>query len=275
LRFSFVVSRWLGYRIPNLFETPDSFLEFEDALSLLKANGFEGVELNLNFSDKSLLMRIKAAIDDSGLQLAAVGTGLLYAIGHLSFTNPDPANRARAVAAVKDLVTFASETNSKVIIGMVRGTAPLDTDSTMKSLEKCLEDCDSAAAEHGTKLALEAINRYETQSLNTAEEVATIIDKLTLKASGLLLDTFHMNIEERSIDRTISKYTPRITHFHIADSNRWPPGNGHLDVGLILKQLKDAGYQGWVSTEALPNPSRVAAVKETANYLKRNNLMAQ
>jgi sugar phosphate isomerase/epimerase len=269
------VSRWLGYRIPNLFETPDSFLEFEDALSLLKANGFEGVELNLNFGDRSLLMRIKAAIDDAGLQLAAVGTGLLYAVEHLSFTNPNSANRARAVAVVKDLAKFASETNAKVIIGMVRGSVPLDTDSIMESFGKCLEECDLAAAENGTRLALEAINRYETQSLNTAEEVATMIDKLKLRASGLLLDTFHMNIEERSIDRTISKYTPRITHFHIADSNRWPPGNGHLDVGLILKQLKDAGYQGWVSTEALPNPSCVAAVKETADYLKRNNLMAQ
>jgi sugar phosphate isomerase/epimerase len=264
----------LGYQIPNLFETPQSFTEFEKALSLLKSNGFDGVELNLNFSDKSLLARIKGAIDEAGLELAAVGTGSLYAIDHLSFTDPDPAKRARAVAVVKDLLQFASEANASVIIGMVRGVTPLDRNSIAELLGECLEECDSTAKESGTKLALEAINRYETQSLNTAEEVATIVDKLKLRATGLLLDTFHMNIEERSIENTLSNYVSRIVHFHIADSNRWPPGNGHLNVDVLLIQLRNLGYQGWVSAEALPKPSRVDAVKETADYLKRRNLLA-
>jgi sugar phosphate isomerase/epimerase len=268
------VSKWLGYQIPSLFETPESFTEFENALSLLKANGFDGVELNLNFSDKPLLTRIKDAIDEAGLKLAAVGTGLLYAIDHLSFTDPDPAKRARAVAVVNGLVRFASEAHANVIIGMVRGVRPLDSDSITELLGKCLEECDSAAEESGTKLALEAINRYETQSLNTAKEVATLIDKLKLRASGILLDTFHMNIEERSIENTLSNYLSRIVHFHIADSNRWPPGNGHLNVDALLKQLRDKGYQSWVSAEILPQPSRADAVKETADYLKRCNLLA-
>ena len=254
---------------------PSRSLEFEKALSLLKANGFDGVELNLNFNDKPLLTRIKGAIDQAGLKLAAVGTGLLYAIDHLSFTDPDPAKRARAVAVVKDLVRFASEANATVIIGMVRGVSPLDREAVTGSFEKCLKECDSAAEESGTKLAVEAINRYETQSLNTAEEVAILIDKLKLRASGLLLDTFHMNIEEQSIELTISKYASRIAHFHVADSNRWPPGNGHLNLETILKQLRDMGYQGWVSAEALPKPSRVDAVKETADYLKRHSLLAR
>jgi len=274
LQFSFVVSKWLGYPIPNLFETPESFMEFETALNLLKENSFEGVELNLNFNDKPLLTRIKAAIDQAGLNLAAVGTGLLYAIDHLSFTDPDPAKRARAVAVVKGLVRFASEANATVIVGMVRGINPLDTEAVRGSLEKCLIECDSAAEESGTKLALEAINRYETKSLNTAEEVATLLDELKLRASGLLLDTFHMNIEEQSLDLTISKYESQIAHFHMADSNRWPPGSGHLNLEAILKQLRDMEYGGWASAEVLPKPSRVGAVMETADYLKRHNLLA-
>ena len=275
MQFSFVVSRWLGYQVPNLFETPESFVEFEKALSLLKANGFDGVELNLNFSDKSLLIRIKDAIDEAGLQLAAVGTGLLYAIDHLSFTDPDPTKRASAVAVVNDLVHFASEVRANVIIGMVRGVNALDSDSVAESLAECLKECDSTAEESGVKLALEAINRYETHSLNSAKEVAALIDKLKLRASGLLLDTFHMNIEERSIEVTLSNYASRIVHFHIADSNRWPPGNGHLNVNVLLEQLKDLGYKGWVSAEALPNPSPFDAVKETASYLKRYNLLTR
>ena len=250
MRFSFVVSKWLGYQIPNLFETPESFTEFEKALSLLETNGFDGVELSLNFSDKSLLARIKGAIDRAELKLAAVGTGLLYAIDHLSFTDPDPAKRDRAVAVVKDLVRSASETDATVIIGMIRGVTPLESEAVAGSLDKCLEECDAWAEENGMKLALEAINRYETQSLNTAGEVAILIDRLKLRATGLLLDTFHMNIEEKSIRLRFRSTAPRITHFHVADSNRWPPGNGHLDLEVILRQLRDKGYEGWVSAES-------------------------
>jgi len=275
MRFAFVVSRWLGYQIPNLFEAPESLHEFEKALELLKLNGFQGVELNLHLSDKSLLMRIKEAIKDSGLSLAAVGTGLLYGIEHLSFTDHDPVIRTRAVDAVKDLVKFASEFNSRVIIGMVRGSAPLDRENAAEYFSKCIQECDSTARDSGIKLALEAINRYETQSLNTAEETAYVIDRYNLRATGLLLDTFHMNIEERSIERTISTYASRVEHFHIADSNRWPPGNGHLDIAALLERLKDSGYAGWVSTEALPYPSRVEGIKETADYLRLHNLLAR
>jgi sugar phosphate isomerase/epimerase len=265
----------LGYQIPQLFETPESFSEFERALSLLKKNGFDGVELNLHFSDKSLLTRIRDAVEDSGLKLAAVGTGLLYAIARLSFTDSDPANRARAVAVVRSLIQFASESNANVIIGMIRGASPLDSETVTGSLYKCLKECDSTAGECGTKLAVEAINRYETQSLNTAKDVISLIDRAELRASGLLLDTFHMNIEERSIEATISNSLPRLVHFHIADSNRWPPGNGHLAIDAFLKQLKDSGYDGWVSAEALPKPSSIDAVKQTADYLKRRKLLGQ
>jgi sugar phosphate isomerase/epimerase len=136
-----------------------------------------------------------------------------------------------------------------------------------------LAECDSVAEENGSKLAVEALNRYETRSLNTANEVSMLIDHLKLRASGLLLDTFHMNIEESAIDLTLRKYGPRIVHFHIADSNRWPPGYGHLNVAAHLELLKELGYQGWVSAETLPKPSSAASVKDTADYLRRHNLL--
>jgi len=272
LRFSFVVSRWLGYPIPGLFETTESFAEFENALALLKENDFDGVELNLHFSDNSLLTRIQNSIQESGLKLAAIGTGLLYAIEHLSFTDPDPARRVRAVQAVKDLVSFACKSDAVVILGLVRGSCALTQDSVKNMLDRCLVECDSVAERCGGRLAIEAINRYETQSLNSAGDVAAMIDRLKLKATGILLDTFHMNIEEKSIESTLSQYISKLEHFHIADSNRWPPGSGHLDVGALLTRLNSLNYKGWVSAETLPRPTRDDAVKQTGVYLKRVDL---
>jgi sugar phosphate isomerase/epimerase len=120
---------------------------------------------------------------------------------------------------------------------------------------------------------LEAINRYETPLLNTARDVVALIEEERLAATGLLLDTFHMNIEEASMAETIRKYISRIAHFHIADSNRWPPGHGHLKVEDSLRLLEALGYDGWVSAETLPKPDNARAVVDTAHFLRTHNFI--
>lgn len=274
MHFSFVVSSKLGYQIPNLFSAPESFAEFETALKLLRENGFEGVELNLNFDDHSLHSKIEESLSQSGLRLAAVGTGMLYSLNELSFTDPDPTIRAKAVSIVKELMKFASAAHAPVVIGLVRGMSPLLKESTADWLRDCLIECESAGRKYGSKFALEAINRYETKSLNSAAEVVTFIENAGLKATGLLLDTFHMNIEERSIEATIKEHVSKIAHFHMADSNRWPPGYGHLNIESTLKQLENLGYDGWVSAETLPRPTSKENVKATADYLRRSGLIS-
>jgi len=271
MRFSFVVSAGLGYQIPNLFENGASFAEFERALRLLKEQGFTGVELNLNSDDRSILSKIRDSIRAEGLQLAAVGTGLIYLAKGLSFSDPDPAIREKALAIMKELIRFASTENSVVVIGMVRGNP--SSSNAVRLLIESLRKCDKAAFESGVRLVLEALNRYETSILNTATEVANSIRDAQLTATGILLDSFHMNIEEQSIEESIRKYHDRIGHFHIADSDRWPPGHGHLKIEDQLRLLENLGYGGWVSAETLPKPDNVAAVKATANFLKAQNFL--
>ena len=168
MRFAFLVSQMLGYQIPNLFRTPESFVEFEKALKLLKANGFEGVELNLNLDDDTLLARIDVALEKSELKLAAVGTGMLYALDKLSFTDSNPTKRSEAVSKVTKLIRFASKHQAILIIGLVRGIESFDNEENVAALRKCLTTCDAEASGCNVKIALEAINRYETKSLNTA-----------------------------------------------------------------------------------------------------------
>jgi sugar phosphate isomerase/epimerase len=273
MRFAFVISSGLGYQIPNLFETEDSFEQFEKALECLRENDFDGVELNLHFDDNRRLSKIRDSISQSGLKLAAVGTGLVYILDELSFTNPDPNKRARALSIVKQLVEFASEENASVVIGLVRGGGQCEAKDAVTHLRDCLAECDSAARRCGTRIALEAINRYETGFLNTASEVSAFVESSKLNSTGILLDTFHMNIEEQSLEETIRAYRPRLVHFHIADSNRWPPSYGHLKIEDSLHLLNDLGYDGWVSAETLPKPSSIEAVRTTAKFLKGHHFM--
>ena len=268
MRYAFVVSSGLGYHIDGLFQREESFGEFTKALHILKEHGFDGVELNLSFDDQHKLRRIKNAIHESGLQLAAVGTGLLYAQEKLSFTDRDFDKRKNALSIVKNLIHFASGEHAVVIIGLVRGSPSPRDRTTDDFLREGLVQFDREAKVNDIRIAIEAINRYETNLLNTANDVVELIENEKLDATGVLLDTFHMNIEEQSITESIRKNVMRIAHFHIADSDRWPPGHGHLEIDELLRILEDSGYTGWVSAETLSKPNNEGAVADTAEFLK-------
>jgi sugar phosphate isomerase/epimerase len=85
---------------------------------------------------------------------------------------------------------------------------------------------------------------------------------------GLLLDTFHMNIEEPSIESSIRACGDRIFHFHVADSNRWHPGAGHLDFASILSALRETGYGGYVSGEFMPFPDADTGARRAIEHLR-------
>jgi len=118
------------------------------------------------------------------------------------------------------------------------------------------------------RFALEPMNRYETDLIHTAAEGMELIEQVGMDNFGLLLDTFHMNIEEADIGASIRACGDRIFHFHVADSNRWYPGAGHLDFGAILDDLDATGYRGFVSGEFMPVPDSDTAARNAAYFLK-------
>jgi sugar phosphate isomerase/epimerase len=125
------------------------------------------------------------------------------------------------------------------------------------------------ADEKGVRVALEPLNRYETDLIHTAADGLALVDRVGAVNLGLLMDTFHMNIEEPSIEQSIRACGPHLFHFHVADSNRWHPGAGHLDFASILRTLVDVGYQGYVSGEFLPQPEADTAAQRGLVHLKR------
>jgi sugar phosphate isomerase/epimerase len=117
---------------------------------------------------------------------------------------------------------------------------------------------------------LEPLNRYETDIIHTVAEGMELIQRVGAPNFGLLLDTFHMNIEEPSIEASIRACGERIFHFHVADSNRWHPGAGHLDLRSILAALRATGYDGYVSGEFMPLPDADTAARRAIEVLRSN-----
>ena len=121
----------------------------------------------------------------------------------------------------------------------------------------------SFAEKNGVNLIFEPLNRYETNLINRLEDAAQLVKSLNTQNVTLLADLFHMNIEEKSIPDSISKYGSLIGHVHFADSNRQPVGNGHIQMKDIAKALMETGYKGYISAEAFPWPDPDKAAKAT------------
>jgi sugar phosphate isomerase/epimerase len=103
------------------------------------------------------------------------------------------------------------------------------------------------AADYGIQLVLEPLNRYSTPYCATAKDAIAIAQHVD--SLGILLDTFHMNIEEDMFKDAIQSSSTLLRHMHFADNNRKMPGFAHIDFSTIIKSLKEIGYQDYISFE--------------------------
>jgi D-psicose/D-tagatose/L-ribulose 3-epimerase len=119
------------------------------------------------------------------------------------------------------------------------------------------------AKDYGVHILVEPLNRYNTPFCSSAKDAFVIANKVNHDNFGLLLDTFHMNIEEDSLEDTILKSGKLLRHMHLADNNRKMPGYAHINFQSIMRSLFGIGYNGYASFE--PNVND----KEYENYTKR------
>jgi D-psicose/D-tagatose/L-ribulose 3-epimerase len=115
------------------------------------------------------------------------------------------------------------------------------------------------AGRHGVTLALEPLNRFETSFLNTAEQVMEVVERLDSPAVGVLLDTFHMNIEERDPAAAVRACAGHLAHFHACGCDRGAPGGDHIDWASIAAALREIGYGGAVVIESFAFRNRAIA----------------
>jgi sugar phosphate isomerase/epimerase len=236
--------------------------------------GYDGVELAIRDPTLVDADALLAVTEAHGLEIPAIGTGQAWGEEGLSFTDPDPAVREAAIRRTIDHVPFAARTGAAIIIGLLRGIVRpgIAQAQAMDWLVDALVRCAAAAAPHGVRLALEPINRYETTLINSVPACLDLIDAVGAGNFGVLADTFHMNIEDASIVGSLRQAGTRLFHVHFADSNRWYPGAGHIDFHSVVQALREIGYAGYISVEAMPMPDAdtcASASMETLRSLLR------
>ncbi len=257
---------------PGLKSAPILFMgDYAERIHQASAIGFKVVELHIRDPKTVDHRSIYRSLEKTGIEVSTIGTGRAYGEDKIFFTSSDRQVREAAVQRIKDQVDFASLVGAKVIIGLIRG--PLPEGEFERAMARtyaidCLKECADYAQKAGIQLPVEAINRYETNFLTTAEEADKFIREIDSDAMGLNLDTFHMNIEEVSIEEAIKKHAKRLIHMHFADSNRWVPGMGHLNFQSILSTLGETGYPGYLGLECLPMPNAQNAAEYAFHYLE-------
>ncbi len=250
-------------------------------LEMLKAAGFDGVELPV------FAMTPEQAVYWGG-RLDALELRRTACTVRGEEDNPisaDPAVRAKAVAANKLAVDCCEAMGAEALvgpyqgpIGFFTGTGPTD-DEWKRGVESM-----QALAEHaegtGVVLGVEFLNRFEIYLLNTAAETARFADAVGHPNCGVLYDTFHANIEEKSVRGAIRACASRLVHVHIAENDRSTPGQGGVRWTETFDALHEIGYDGWLTIEAFGEslPELVAATKiwrrmyETEERLAKDGL---
>ena len=232
--------------------------------------GAAGVELITTEPASLNVASLQEQLNRNGLQTAAVASGGMAFAAKLTLLNPDPLTAALARLRLDELIALAAALHAPVVtVGSFRGRAVSGKAGALAELAQILRRAGDLAAESGVSIALEPLNRFEGDLLNNVAEGLAFLKELNHPAVGLLLDTFHVNIEESSWSEPFCRaiQAGKLLHVHLGDNNRLPPGQGLIDFGAILSTLNECGYTGWLSAELLGKPDPDTAGQQTIEYM--------
>lgn len=223
------------------------FLPFVDKV---KALGFDQLELHaavLESKERSYRLKIREQAEKAGIILS-YGMGLDK--DH-DLSSLDEQIRQRGVEYMKRIILAVGEMGGGMIGGTVHSYWPavfpegIESKKPMlKQSLKSMSELAPFAQEHGVTLNVEVINRFEQFLINTCEEALAYVEEINSPACNILLDTFHMNIEEDSIGGAIRKAGKRLAALHLGEPNRKPPGMGRMPWGEIKEALDAIDYTG-------------------------------
>jgi len=227
-----------------------------------KAWGFDGVEIAVENPADVDPVFVRKELDQHSL----VCTSVCACFPPSRDLRGTPAQQRATIVYLKRLVDIAGVLGTDIVMGPLysatgrAGAVPAaEYQRQWRTVRGHLKTiCDYAEA-HGKVICLEPLNRFETDFLNTVEQGLRMIREVKSPALKLLLDTFHMNIEEKNPAASIRRAGRHVGHIHASASDRGTPGNDNVDWRGVAKALKDIRYQGGVVIESFTQDVKVIA----------------
>jgi D-psicose/D-tagatose/L-ribulose 3-epimerase len=227
-----------------------------ETLSLIdhaKTLGFDIIEICIEDPDTIDPPSIRSRLERVGLEATVCG-----AFGPSRDLSAEESEiRENGISYLERCVEIAETLGSRTVVGpmysAVGKTRMLEPPERAKQWGLAVESLQQAAdfaAYHGVTLGIEPLNRFETDLVNTVEQGLRMVGDIDRPNVGLLLDTFHMNIEEKDIPAALRSAGRHIVEFHACSSDRGTPGEDHLPWPEIVDALRDVDYRGPVVIEA-------------------------
>lgn len=236
-----------------VWTAPCTTSDLEKLAPHVKELGFDWIEVPLESLEDVDHKRGAAIVKEYGLGVSATA-----AMGEdRDLIHPDKAIRDNGMAYVKGAIKATHDLGATNFVGplysavgrtwqMTEEERARDTDLLVENLS----ELSKYAADYGVFLCVEPLNRFETSFINLAEQAIQVVDRVDHPNCRMMLDTFHMNIEEKSLGDAIRSVGKRLQHVHTCENDRGTPGSGHVPWKEVAQALKDIHYDGAVVIES-------------------------
>lgn len=233
-----------------------------DLIYKIKDMGYDSIEVAVEDKDIIDWVQLKRIAKEVGLSISI--SGAFGTERDISSDNPD--FRKEGFNYITDCIRIANEMESPIFGGPVYSavgkTRLISEEEKKKERNWCIENLFKAAKiaeEYGVVVGVEPLNRFESDMVNTADQALSLIKEVDSPYIKILLDTFHCNIEEKSIPDTIRKVGKDLCHVQGNESDRGTPGTGNLDWLGIKEALQEIEYSGSIVIETFGAPSKELA----------------
>lgn len=233
-------------------------------LEKLKKTGYDGVEIPVFEGDAAHYKSVKKELDNQGL-----GATTVTVVGpEANPISPDASVRKAAVERIKWVIEMTAILGGDLVAGpfhsplaVFSGNGP--TADEKKRAAEVLRQAAEFAQQAKVKLAIEYLNRFECYFLTTAADAKALVKEVNHPYFSSMYDTFHANIEEKNLPKTIKDFAGSFIHVHISENDRGTPGTGHVHWDETFKALAEVKYDGWMTIEAFGRalPALAAATK--------------
>jgi D-psicose/D-tagatose/L-ribulose 3-epimerase len=220
-------------------------------LAKLKQAGFDGVEVPVFEGDVAHYQTIRKELDNLGLSCTTV----TVATPEANPISPDAKVRQAAVQRLKWAIEMTATLRGEIMAGpyhsplaVFSGSGP--TEDEKKWGADVFRQAAEEAQKAGVMLAIEYLNRFECYFLTTAADAKALVQRVNHPHFRTMYDTFHANIEEKNISKTIADFAGSFVHVHISENDRGTPGTGHVPWDETFQALRKTNYDGWLTIEA-------------------------
>lgn len=222
----------------------------EVTIKRLARCGFHSIEISGEPAQYDV-SHVKSLLDEHGL--ACWGSVTLMTGGR-DLLHEDYYARYGSIKYAKDCIDLAAGLGGTVLTlipSTVGKVVPMASpQDEWKWAVEGVREIAYHAGQKGVRVGIEPLNRFETDLVNTVEQGLDLCERIGLDNVGLLLDTFHLNIEEKSISDAIRAAGTKLFYFHACENDRGAPGSGHIEWDQVLPALGDAGFDGTVTIES-------------------------